>query len=265
MLSSLNLTHVTDSDDSSEAEDDEDDIVMPEGRPPGSDEDSDGIEMPEGPPPPKNGAAPPLIYRPPLPAAPQHQQPVYPMSAQFMPQFGLQFGLPPPPPGPPPVTGMYGVPIATPMQNPMYSAGPRPMPGIPLPPGPPPAHIQKQQTKPSAEQQKAAQASATITAAPQLRDLKAEATAFVPAALKRKRPGQQASAVKAAGIGSINAAPADDGEASSAPVEARSSLLGALKGAGVASEDGEQAYKKSKTGAPGQQDYERFLEGFTDV
>jgi hypothetical protein len=52
--------------------------------------------------------------------------------------------------------------------------------------------------------------SATISAAPQLRDLKREATGFVPAAVRKKRATDQArAAMGLPDAKSINAAPGD--------------------------------------------------------
>jgi hypothetical protein len=109
-------------------------------------------------------------------------------------------------------------------------------------------------------------ASATVSAAPQLRDLKKEATAFVPTALKRKKgtgPGAHA----------INAAPpsrpleggqgehGENGEEQEdVPQPERTSLLGTLRGAGVlggGNEEEEREMKRVKKHVDG--DYERFL------
>ncbi|KAI0718855.1 hypothetical protein C8T65DRAFT_569965 [Cerioporus squamosus] len=110
--------------DSEAEEGSDDDIVMPEGPPPGESEDSDDdIPMPEGPPPPKPGAQ--RASLPPLPPVPP------PQSSPPLP--GAAFAPPLPPPGVP------SLPLGTPLPPP-------PPPGIPLmatpsgalPPPPPP-------------------------------------------------------------------------------------------------------------------------------
>lgn len=103
-------------------------------------------------------------------------------------------------------------------------------------------------------------------AAPQLRDFKKEATAFVPTAVKRKKPGATASGSSS----KINAAPSELGGEAEAEVEApaRPDLLSALKRqfgpapvpAPAASKDNEPKAKKVKNN-----DYEKFVEEMGDI
>ena len=94
---------------------------------------------------------------------------------------------------------------------------------------------------------------ATISSAPVLRDLKAEAVAFVPAAIRRK----QAAAPVASAM-QINAAPTAGGEGEQ-PREARASLMGALRGVGIGEDETGKKVDKGK------EDYQRFqreMQGF---
>lgn len=103
-----------------------------------------------------------------------------------------------------------------------------------------------------------AKANATIEAAPELRDFKKEATAFVPAAVKRKKP--------VAGVGqtpAINAAPSVGGsrlEAAGDNVDsgpARPDLVSALKS------QFPMPLPKSETKA--KDDYTKFVEEMGDI
>ncbi|KAI0375436.1 hypothetical protein BV20DRAFT_270274 [Pilatotrama ljubarskyi] len=108
-------------------------------------------------------------------------------------------------------------------------------------------------------------ASAVISAEPELRDFKKEATAFVPAALKRKKPGAGAPKVNAA----PTVGPADDknGESETAPA-ARPDLLSTLQ-----DKFGAPPPKKPKTdvesikAAPAKpkDDYDKFLAEMSDI
>ena len=104
-------------------------------------------------------------------------------------------------------------------------------------------------------------ASAVISAEPELRDLKKEATAFVPAALKRKKAG--GSKVNAA----PTVGPADDsGEIESAPA-ARPDLLSTLQdklGAPPAKRPKVEAKGTEAQGKP-QDDYDKFLSEMSDI
>ena len=106
-------------------------------------------------------------------------------------------------------------------------------------------------------------ASAVISAEPELRDFKKEATAFVPAALKRKKPGT-GSRVNAAPM--VGASDGDAGEAEATPA-ARPDLLTALQ-----DKLGAPPAKKSKVETKGQESqakpkdgYDKFLEEMSDI
>ncbi|EPQ60302.1 hypothetical protein GLOTRDRAFT_102107 [Gloeophyllum trabeum ATCC 11539] len=137
----------------------DDDIVMPEGPPPGGNESNvdsdDDIPMPEGPPPPKPGQDPPLPPGPPpmpnqIPPFPPHNTgpfaPPPPPPGIPIPPPGFQGQVPPPPPPagfplPPPPAGF-----------PPMSYPPPPPAGFPFPSGPPmspppPGFFPRQQSK----------------------------------------------------------------------------------------------------------------------
>lgn len=96
---------------------------------------------------------------------------------------------------------------------------------------------------------------ATIGAAPQLRDLKAEAVAFVPTIIKRRK----APVVIGAGtLSAINAAPEQAREEGEDKVE-RVSLLSALKSNGIVGETALPSRNKGK------EDYDRFLSDMGDL
>ncbi|EKM61389.1 uncharacterized protein PHACADRAFT_156635 [Phanerochaete carnosa HHB-10118-sp] len=220
-------------------QDDEDDIVMPVGPPPGVKEEDDigvdDIPMPEGPPPGKEApplpplpppVAPPPATPGPPPLPPDPPFPPPPAGFPTAPQHSWFSVPPPPPPGfhyagsgapllpPPPESGMPHVYSGTPLPSgaPPGFAQPR------FPPPPPGFYPHKTQSissmqdplsavphqtfqahraskathpslppKPVDASTGAISAAATVTAEPELRDFKKEATAFVPAALKRKK------------------------------------------------------------------------------
>lgn len=102
-------------------------------------------------------------------------------------------------------------------------------------------------------------AAATIEAAPELRDFKKEATAFVPAALKRKKAVAGASS-------KINAAPKAESEEPEAPAAARPDLMSTLKqnlGSAV-SVPLKSAGVKSSAAKP-KDDYDKFLDEMGDI
>ena len=104
---------------------------------------------------------------------------------------------------------------------------------------------------------------ATISAAPELRDLKKESTAFVPSALKRKKAGTGTSVSS-----KVNAAPSvgpgeDDDAVANVP---RPDLLGTLRGqlgtaVATATSSGQNGQKKPKAG----DDYAKFVEEMGDI
>lgn len=94
-----------------------------------------------------------------------------------------------------------------------------------------------------------------MVAAPQLRDLKKEATAFVPTAVKRKKAAPEAPKFNAApDVGSSSS----DSNAEVGP--ARPDLLGALK-----NQFGSKPVEKPKPSTPQQSDYDKFMAEMGDI
>ncbi|THH33395.1 hypothetical protein EUX98_g788 [Antrodiella citrinella] len=120
---------------------------------------------------------------------------------------------------------------------------------IPMPDGPPP---------PKYGDPSAVSIAATVSAAPQLRDLKKESTAFVPSTLKRKKAGTAPAASQ------LNAAPsvglADESDSvSTAP---RPNLLSTLRGQlGTGAPTVTPSQKKPKPG----DDYTKFMDEMGDI
>lgn len=203
------------------------------------------------PPPPPGFAATPFAPPPPPPGFPAYMS---------MP--------PPPPPGfsvmPPPPPGFF------PRKTQSTSAMQDPLSSIPhqtfqahratrLPPHP------SLPVKPSAADTATVSAAATVFAAPELRDFKKESTAFVPAALKKKK------AVGTGPASRINAAPSVGSQDESGPAAApRPDLMSALKSQfGSTSGFGEtpvQAESKPKTAtSQSKDDYAKFLDEMGDI
>ena len=114
-----------------------------------------------------------------------------------------------------------------------------------LPPRPPP---------PTPTMSAASMASATISAAPQLRDLRKEATAFVPRGVNRKKASTGGVAINAApGAGEIDA----DGDEVRAKRADGGGLMGKLQG--VLGDMKRE--EKGVGGGAGDEDYQKFLEG----
>lgn len=206
------------------------------------------------------GFAPGSIPPPPPPGFPQGPMPPFPPNAfshAFLPPQGFYMpgGLPSPPPGFFPRRAQSTSSVQDPLSSVPHQTyqghrGARNVPPPPtsgLPPPPPPSSATNNMT------------SATVFAAPQMRDLKKESTAFVPASLKRKKAG--AVAVAATGGGPINAAPslgpAEAGGPSVGPQ--RPDLLGTLKG-----QFGGSSAKVVDNSKP-KNDYEKFVEEMGDL
>ncbi|GAA5976358.1 hypothetical protein JCM10908_005472 [Rhodotorula pacifica] len=169
-----------------------------------------------------------------------------------------QGGMPPPPPPP----------SAPPQQLP---AGPSPFFAVPGAAYPSVAASQTPTASTSS--------TATISAAPQLRDLKKEATAFVPLAMRKKLKQQQATLAKA-GLASINAARGAEGEEGAAMGEGgeavapqrKRTLMDEMRERGIGA-PGAAARSASAGTAPSQgpagegevDDYERFREEMADL
>ncbi|KAF7793448.1 hypothetical protein EIP86_004560 [Pleurotus ostreatoroseus] len=318
--------------DSGQEDNSDDDVVMPEGPPPGSEEvdSDDDIPMPEGPPPPRNeeaqrmcilygssieylhGTEPPLppalpMPMPPLPPLPPGAPPMVsgipppPPPAGFpgvipslppLPPAGFSAPIPPPPVGFPPFPPSPGFPGA------MGNWMPPPPPGFiaqvmpPMPPPPPgffPRRSQSQASKqdplssiphqtyqahqaaksttpahPSLPPKPSAavtsgsapvSAAAVVSAEPELRDFKKEATAFVPASLKRKK------AVTGAGA-KVNAAPTVESGDEPGPAAApRPDLLSTIRSQFGTKESAKDAAQDPKP----KDDYTKFLDEMSDI
>lgn len=319
--------------EASDAEND-DDILMPEGAPPGFDqpiEDDEDFMLPDSPPP----SAPPIDsasvpFPPPLPGIPHpppgvppvpfpsfppgaypllpHGVPPPPPPPGFPPPHG---SLPPPPPPPPGFPGSYGsLPPPPPGFFGHSSSLPPPPPGFPIPPAfnmfPPTAHpmpsrpisvssmqdplshkahqpYQAYKPQPLASPTPHGQApktlshpslpakprpppadfaAATISAAPELRDLKKESTAFMPAALRKK--GAIATKASAAAP-KINSAPTlgptdvGDGQAAG-PSQAKPNLLSVIKQFAPSTKPAAQPQREKKA-----DDYDQFVEEMGDI
>ena len=163
----------TDCVDSSDSSDEESDgIELPEGPKPETDSDED-VPMPEGPPP---GQPVPLLTRPPIAPPGPAGPPEMPMG--FPVPRGGHLPFPPPPmmvPGPSHIQPRMALPHFDPLtgapQQPFQAFRSGPPMQAPPPARPPPP-------KPSQEAIEAARKAATISAEPQLRDLRKVREAF---------------------------------------------------------------------------------------
>lgn len=109
---------------------------------------------------------------------------------------------------------------------------------------------------------------ATVFAAPQLRDLKKEATAFVPTTVKRKK-----AAATSTPSSSVNAAPslgeaANDAESKVDASPARPDLLNVLRnqfGPSPTADKGVSLTGQQKVDSKRKDDYDRFVEEMGDI
>ncbi|KAJ7762422.1 mRNA biogenesis factor-domain-containing protein [Mycena maculata] len=288
-----------------EEDDSDDDIPMPEGPPPGQSTLTSSLppappSLPPHPPPPMAlpGSLPPRpsdIPPPPPPPpgfAPNTLPPRPPgfPGASFPPGFPVYGGIPPPPPAfpnfppqglPPPPPGFFPARNQSSIQDPLsiiphqtfqahraalFALPPKPTSGVPPASAALPA-------KPVAAVSSANLMSATVFAAPELRDFKKEATAFVPSNVKRK----QAAGVSGPSSSSrVNAAPAlsslpsKPGTLAEESLPVRPDLLGSLKGkfgtppaapAKAPKAKDAQAAKDTKQ----KDDYDKFVESMADI
>ncbi|KAI0673566.1 WW domain binding protein 11-domain-containing protein [Trametes maxima] len=226
------------------------------------------------PPPPPSFAAPPpppfvippppsLAIPPPPPGFPamlQHGVPP-PPPAGFppFPPTHMQPPLPPPPPGFYPRRDTNSGPIQDPLSSVPHqtyqarratrAAGPPGLKatsgGVRLGPTPTPA------------------ASAVISAEPELRDFKKEATAFVPAALKRKKANGGSKVNSAPSVG-----PQDEKDEAEAVAVARPDLLSTLQdkfGAPPSKKTKTEVGAAKATPTKPKDDYDKFLEEMSDI
>jgi hypothetical protein len=103
---------------------------------------------------------------------------------------------------------------------------------------------------------------ATISAAPELRDLKKEATAFVPATLKRKKAGT--AGTSSGTTSKLNAAP-EMADLETVESTARPDIVSALKDkfGPVPAARGDKLGGQS--GGKGKGDYEKFVDELGDI
>jgi len=274
--------------DQERVNDSDDDIAMPEGPPPGSAlgendelvESDEDIPMPDGPPPgegedsvTQQRAIPSM---PPMP--PGHIPP--PPSAASAGSLPLTTSLLPPPPGmplPPPPPG-FAVSSFLPPPPPGFSQFPPPPPGFfprksqsagaiqdPLSSIPHQtfqahraARIQPHPSLPPKPSTQGVSAEATVSAAPELRNFKKEATAFVPAALRKKKEAASTSS-------KINAAPSVGAMEELGPEAApRPDLMSTLKNQFGATPGFAETKPKGSVGQS-KDDYAKFLAEMGDI
>ncbi|GAA5870432.1 hypothetical protein JCM3774_002726 [Rhodotorula dairenensis] len=289
---------------------DDDDIPLPPGPPPprpvqppnpssagGTARHTVAIARPSGTPAPPHSLPPRPNFQtpvpPPPPGFPRPPMPHGPRGSRFP-------ARPPPPPGTHLIDPLnaYGDPprVGGAQMGPGQGFGPVPPPGGVQPPPPPqagpsgpspffavpgaqPAVVA---AAPAASTSSAGHAGATISAAPQLRDLKKEATAFVPLAMRKKMKQQQATLAKA-GLSSINAArganaggsnggdvdgPAAEGGGGGAGAPPRKrTLMDEMRDRGIGSASGVNAGAASTAGRDDVEvdDYERFRAEMADL
>lgn len=291
-------------EEESEEDESDDDIVMPEGPPPDSDEegdgddsdDSDDIPLPEGPPPEPQAIlpVPPLPSGPPLPPSGSG---FFPPSAGYRPPHHFAYGVPPPPPpsfrppmpprphAPNVAHNRPPVPVQDPLSNkptipyqahkmahalPTRPSGPSGT-GVSTSasPKPIPVAASSDAKAPITQSAGVPGASGEISAAPVLRDLRKETTAFVPRGVRRRKAGPGGSSNGAGGM-TVNAAPGageidEDGDEIKRPKLAEGEgLLGKLSGVlggahGVLGKNGSEEKRDVDD------DYQKFLEGLGDI
>ncbi|KAJ3534921.1 hypothetical protein NM688_g7057 [Phlebia brevispora] len=262
--------------DSAEEDDEDEDVVMPEGPPPDGNEDDsdDDIPMPEGPPPHKDGTR--AWQQPPLPPSiPTQVPPLPPLPPGPPPTLPINVAMPPLPGGYP---GMPPLPMNV-VPPPMPSGLSAPMP--PPPPGFPPlpssawfswAHRASRVSGPlhpslparpspatAVVGDASSSSAAVVSAEPQLRDFKKESTAFVPASLKRKKAATS-------GATRINAAPTvESGDEPVAEAAPRPDLLSTLRNQFGTKASAEESAKDKQTGTKAKDDYAKFLDEMGDI
>jgi hypothetical protein len=112
-------------------------------------------------------------------------------------------------------------------------------------------------------------AAATIFAAPELRDLKKEATTFVPTAVKRRKVAPSNGPSSSSSSSRVNAAPSfetADVDTASDPVHVRPNLVDVLKGqfGPVPALSTPPAVQKP-TAAKKKDEFHAFVEGISDL
>lgn len=118
--------------------------------------------------------------------------------------------------------------------------------------------------------------SATVFAAPELRDFKKEATAFVPSNVKRKKPtgaaGSTSSRINAApSLSTLPSKPGTSAPSAEESLPARPDLLGSLKekfGTPVAASAAPGKAKETRAAKEAKQksdDYDKFVASMADI
>ncbi|TFK77490.1 hypothetical protein BDN72DRAFT_910924 [Pluteus cervinus] len=260
----------------------DEDIPMPEGPPPGSSLNPPlplplppNLSLGSSQPPPPPGPPPLPQQLLPIPPPPPPPLGMFPPPSTFIgnlpppppPPSGFAGGLPPPffaaPHLPPPPLGFFPrSQSASSVQDPLssvphqtYQAHRAKTLAPPHPSLPPKPVIASVSSGPVAATNTS---NATISAAPQLRDFKKEATAFVPTSLKRKKAGTANSSAPG-----INAAPSVDAEEDNGPTasSSRLDLVGTLLnqfGPVPAPREKSETTKKPD-------DYAKFVEEMGDI
>ena len=211
--------------------------------------------------------------------------PVFPTTSIPPPPPGFTSAVPPPPPGfptgsilppppgfqqhmPPPPPGFFPRhQQASPMQDPLsfiphqtFQAH-RPNRNIP-PPSPHPS-LPLKPSQPARTASAVELAAATVSAAPELRDFRREATAFMPSSLKRKKAGGAT-----AGSSRVNAAPSlGPGSGDSQTDPPKPDLLSALKDQfGLVPVPSPSTRAPTTKGGPkDKDDYAKFVEEMGDI
>ena len=250
-----------------------------------------GTSLPPPPPggfPPNSSSLPPLLpgstvghFPPPPPNWPVNFPPPPPPGypAMVPPSFPQFSNFPPPPPPFNPNSMLPPPPGFFPRRTQSSSSVQDPLSSIPHQtfqahratqlatphPSLPPKPTSNTSAPPKAQASEAELAAATVFAAPQLRDFKKEATAFVPTTVKRKKTA--AASTPSSGV---NAAPslgelANDAEKN---VDARPDLLSTLKnqfGPSPGLHKGVSSTKQDKVDSKRKDDYDRFVEEMGDI
>ena len=254
---------------------------MPEGPPPGArdsdddsddSDDSDDIPLPAGPPPPRIPTQLPPIHMTGNMPPGGYTGFAAPMQSRPPPQANHRPGFRPPHQGPGPRPPAYS---AGPSAGPSHALPPRPPTGIitsqpstirPPTIGPSTASTPNSTSSASASGTGSSAVTAVYSAEPQLRDLRKEATAFVPRGIKRKK-GPTVNATP--GAGEVD----DQGDSVRVKRDDGPGLMGKLQSVlGVAPASvpgaGSAGGKGSGAGASGggeDDDYQNFLKGLGDL
>ncbi|KAG6851335.1 hypothetical protein H0H93_005733 [Arthromyces matolae] len=215
-----------------------------------------------------------LSVPPPLPSgptstiAPPPPPGFPPVGFSVPPHTSFGYPLPPPPPGfpsgssfsqhiPPPPPGFFPRRNEPSIQE--YSSVPAAQSPATHTNHPPVVSHTLPMTKPATSKVQGVSAAATVSAEPQLRDFKKEATAFVPTALKRKKPATASSS-------RVNAAPSAEDETPEHSGPSRPDLVSTLmnKFGAPPSASGSSTVPTTKPEKK-KDDYDKFMEDMGDI